>query len=150
MRRLVTGVRSIFAVSSITALLLLLAPAYPASASGFALSHFGTVCYQSFCAPSGILEHSAIGRDRTITYQWAEVETLGPLCNWKIDFVFRNAEGDEYFRSPGDINNTCVNLAYRRYSPVLGGKQWEYGRTCAEAFTNGEFVTRACVDIVRE
>jgi hypothetical protein len=90
------------------------------------------------------------GRDRTITWQWAEVEAMGTVCNWQIDFVFRDARGNEYFRAPGQINNTCESTAYRAYSPVMGGKMWQYGQTCAEAFTNGQFITRACVSIVED
>ncbi|TQM16339.1 hypothetical protein FB558_3149 [Pseudonocardia kunmingensis] len=148
MRELFVFVRSVVVIT-VVAFLAVVALATPALASGFALSHFGTICFQSFCAPSGVLEHNVIGRDRTITYQWAEVETVGPICNWKIDFVFRDDGGREYFRSPGDMSNTCANVAYRKYAPQSGGKQWQYGRTCAEVFTNGEFLTRACVDVVR-
>jgi hypothetical protein len=147
-RKFPTGARSIVVVAMLGLVLMLGMPSV-ALASGYAVSHFGTVCFRDFCVPSGVFEHEVAGNDRIIDSQWAEVETPATICDWKIDFVFLDAQGGEYFRSPGETNNTCVLRGYREHFPEPLAKQWEYGQTCAELTSNGEFIARTCLDIVR-
>jgi hypothetical protein len=134
----------------VSVVLMMLGLTNVASASGSSIVPFAEACWGDLCVPSGILEHHVNGRHRVIVSQWAEVEVAGAVCNWRIDFVFLDDTGKEYDRSPGRINNECVGAALREYAAQTGGKQYQYGRTCAEAFTNGEFIAKACVDIVQD
>jgi hypothetical protein len=58
------------------------------------------------------------------------------ICNWKIDFVYYDTNGDEYMRDEGDIVSDCKQGVSRKVADVR--ELPKYGTTCAELIVDGE------------
>ena len=95
-------------------------------------------------APYGYLCHMVHNRGKEIKEQEAAyTEKAGiyaplvkDICNWRIDFVFYDTNGDEYLRDEGETVRDCNAGAKRtaqndRMLP-------HFGTTCAELIIDGE------------
>lgn len=69
--------------------------------------------------PAGVLSHKIQGNELDIRTEQAIVETVSPLCNWKIRYSHRDLEGNEYRSFETKLQERCTVISY---APK---KQWE-------------------------
>lgn len=119
--------------------------AQPAFASAYFVETWGTRCFHGFCVPGGTLEHSITGGGTRIYSEWANAESFGNVCNWRIDFRYSDTNGTDYRTDRGPTNYSCTHNAYRRIE--VSNVQFQFGQACAEYFSNSQFIVRQCHNI---
>ena len=67
------------------------------------------------------------------------------ICNWRIDFVYYDAQGNELKRDKGETVSDCKKGATRTIAKTM--KLSEYGRTCAKLIVDGEPKLTQCHNI---
>ncbi|MGF1619950.1 MAG: hypothetical protein ACFCUR_04980 [Rhodomicrobiaceae bacterium] len=67
------------------------------------------------------------------------------ICNWRIDFVYYDTNGDEYIREKGDTVSNCKQGASRAIEKSKTLPQ--YGATCAQLIVDGEPRLTQCQSI---
>ncbi len=138
------------ALATVTVLCASLAGASPASASAFGCQYVGGFgfSYQGLTlqAPKGYLCHDIRGSGRTITSESASYGPApslygvltGRVCNWRIDFYYRNTTPSVYRTDYGPTQNTCNYTVSRSVSADKALAY--YGTACARLVVSG--VTR--------
>ena len=94
--------------------------------------------------PYGYLCHFVQMRGKEISEQraayTANASIYGSLvqniCNWRIDFVYYDPNGDEYMRDKGETVSDCNKGASRVVDTTK--KLPQFGTTCAKLFIEGE------------
>ena len=94
--------------------------------------------------PSGQLAHQINGSGRTITSEWGHISAAANICNWRIDYVYFGMDTKEYRRIRGGTRYRCDRWAYG--DTVYPGTV-NYGRACAQLYSNGVYITRQCHSI---
>jgi hypothetical protein len=69
--------------------------------------------------PAGVLSHKIQGNELDIRTEQAIVETVSPLCNWKIRYSHRDLEGNEYRSFETKLQERCTVIS------LAPTKQWE-------------------------
>lgn len=129
----------------------------PAHASAFGCQYIGGFgfTYEGFelTAPQGYLCHDIDGSGKFID---REAASYGPfptiysllkshLCNWRIDFVYRNTQGTEYRRDSGATHTNC---SFDISRTVTKDKTLRYyGTACAQLYVNGVLRGKQCHNI---
>lgn len=146
------GVRpgALLAVLACALVAAVMAPS-SASASAYGIQYWTkfnvSIGGQTIGVPAGQLAHQVNGGGDNITSEWAHITTAPGFCNWRVDYVYRDANnGEEYRRIRGTTHNGCDTWAYAE--TVYPGKV-RYGTACAELYRSGAFVTRQCHSITR-
>ncbi len=140
--------RLVLAVLPVALLVSTLAPS-SAAASAYGIQYWGAFTVniggQNIGIPSGQLAHKVNGSGTRIDSEWAHITTGPGFCNWRVDYVYRDAEnGREYRRIPTDTQYRCDTWAY---APTVYPGVVRRGTACAELFRSGAFVTRQCHSI---
>jgi hypothetical protein len=94
--------------------------------------------------PYGYLCHAVQRRGKEITEQRAAYTSsagiyaplVNNICNWRIDFVYYDTNGDEYTREEGETVSNCKQGASRAIEKSRTLPQ--YGMTCAQLIFDGE------------
>lgn len=94
--------------------------------------------------PYGYLCHAVQRRGKEITEQRAAYTSsagiyaplVDNICNWRIDFVYYDTNGDEYIREKGETVSNCKQGASRAIEKSKTLPQ--YGMTCANLIIDGE------------
>ena len=100
--------------------------------------------------PYGYLCHSVHTNGKEIKEQRAAFTThagineprVKNICNWRIDFVYFDTEGDEYSRDKGETIGDCKKGASREIAKAVNLP--DYGTTCANLFVDGELRYTQC------
>lgn len=127
-----------------------------AAAAGLAFATTGTAYADAYGAqpfgggevpgagevPSGVLEHQITGSGLTVDDQWAEFESVAPVCNWEIEFHYIDAYNTTYHVDEGTLNPGCAAIGNRTgHQP---GTALQTGAACAVLKYNGTEVARQC------
>jgi hypothetical protein len=107
--------------------------------------------------PGGLLRHDIAGQGLKVTRESAfYLATYGPigqlrgqLCNWRIDFSYKDQEGHEYQRERGPTIPECAGGWEKQVAGEATPRTVNYGKACAELFANGKRLAAQCHDIVR-
>jgi len=129
-------------------LVIVLAPS-SASASAYAPQYWGAftvnVGGQNIGIPSGQLAHKVNGSGARIDSEWAHITTTPGFCNWRVDYVYRDAENNrEYRRIRTATQYGCDTWAY---APSVYPGNVRRGTACAQLYRSGAYVTRQCHSI---
>ena len=134
-----------------------LAGASPASASAFGCQYIGGFGFSwqglTLQAPKGYLCHSITGSGRSVTNEYAYYgpapsvygALTGRVCNWRIDFQYRNTSNVVYRTDTGATHNTC-EYYIRRDQPTDKSLAY-YGKACARLFVGGVLRSQQCHNI---
>lgn len=94
--------------------------------------------------PAGVLRHLIIGDGNNIESENAGFSTsFGPLCNWKIDYVYFDVNNVERRRIKGPVHSSCNFRVSDNPQTVYPGKV-PYGKACVSLYSSGEYITRQC------
>lgn len=105
--------------------------------------------------PAGFLWHSIDGDDRKIASEvaWYDTTAIGQLknkvCNWRIDFVYRDVNGHEYKRERGKAVPACSGVLKFAAAGARRKTLARYGAACAQLFSNGKRLATQCHNITR-
>jgi len=129
-------------------LVIVLAPS-SASASAYGVQYWGAftvnVGGQNIGIPSGQLAHKVNGSGARIDSEWAHITTTPGFCNWRVDYVYRDAENNrEYRRIRTATQYGCDTWAY---APSVYPGNVRRGTACAQLYRSGAYVTRQCHSI---
>ena len=152
-------VRKVTAAASVAlmSLSLLLTAAAPAQASAFGCQYIGGFGFTyegfSFEAPQGWLCHEINGSGKFIDSESASYGAFTTLysvltakvCNWRIDFVYRNTNDTEYRRDSGATDNSCTLSPSRSVTKDKNLRY--YGTACAQLYANGILRGKQCHNI---
>jgi hypothetical protein len=94
--------------------------------------------------PYGYLCHSVYTKGKEIKEQKAAYTSsagiyaplVDDICNWRIDFVYYDTNGDEYMRDKGETVSDCKVGASRNIEQSR--KLPQYGTACAILMIEGE------------
>jgi len=137
--------RLVLAVMTAALLVIVLAPS-SASASAYGVQYWGAftvnVGGQNIGIPSGQLAHKVNGSGARIDSEWAHITTTPGFCNWRVDYVYRDAENNrEYRRIRTATQYGCDTWAY---APSVYPGNVRRGTACAQLYRSGAYVTRQC------
>jgi len=140
--------RLVLAVMTAALLVIVLAPS-SASASAYGVQYWGAftvnVGGQNIGIPSGQLAHKVNGSGARIDSEWAHITTTPGFCNWRVDYVYRDAENNrEYRRIRTATQYGCDTWAY---APSVYPGNVRRGTACAQLYRSGAYVTRQCHSI---
>ena len=121
----------------------------PASADAYGIQYWGgftaNIKGQSVGIPRGQLAHQIRGHRLRIDSEWAHITTGPGFCNWRVDYVFRDAENNrEYRRIRTPTQSGCDMWAY---APTVRPGRVRRGTACAQLYRSGAYVTRQCHSI---
>ena len=117
-----------------------------AYASAYGINYWGAFTVniggQNVGIPSGQLAHKVDGSGTRISSEWAHITTHPGFCNWRVDYVYREAEHNtEYRRIRTATQYGCDTWAY---APTVYPGTVRRGTACAELYRSGAYVTRQC------
>ena len=103
--------------------------------------------------PYGYLCHGVEYKGKEISEQRAAFNTsaniygslVKDICNWRIDFIFYDKNGDEYLRDKGKTASGCEDDVVRLVNKSR--KLKSYGTTCASLIIDGESRLTQCHSI---
>lgn len=100
------------------------------------------------CAPYtwGSLCHELYGSGTRIDAQNAVFNSTSSFCNWRIDFVYFDTAGKEWYRDRGSNNASCSRTGRR----LRGTGSARYGKACVHLYKNyTTYVASQCHNITR-
>ena len=98
----------------------------------------------SFVIPAGLLDHSILGQGNNISYQQAEFLSVGPISNWRIDWINLDLNGQEVNRSPGQIQQVSGRYGQRISDFRPGSVPVAMGWACAALIVMDQEIVRQC------
>lgn len=121
-----------------------------ASASAYGIQYFSSfnanILGQTIPIPGGQLAHQVNGNGNSISSEWAHVTAGAGMCNWRVDYVYRDVNNVERRRINTGVHYRCDTWAY---APTVYPGVVPYGTACAQLYRSGVYVTKQCHYITR-
>lgn len=123
----------------------------PAAASAFGCASYGpSFVVSGVRLPKGTFCHEVNGSGTYVNYVYAQANVnnaiLGTTCNYRVEFAFKNGNGQTYQTFSTPIRYTCFSAAGMSERINLY-RNMQKGSVCATLISNGYRETTQCHSI---